>query len=164
MLAELGDGSRNLEPVRNINDFLKKFHQTTSFVTKEWLEEELESAELFASFERLYSAGKENPLRLDLSEKGELTHYTNPIQIIQHKVTDFFVSDADPNELYVGATVWAELEVEVEYYPWADVYDRRVAYSPPKCECVYPEVEMDVQLDVVGEEVASIEVVKMNRS
>jgi hypothetical protein len=116
LVAELGDRSRNLEPVRNINDFLKKFHRTRSFITKEWLEEELDPSELFASFERLYHAGRENPLRLDLSEKGEPTHYTNPVQIVRHEVTDFFVSDADPNELYVGATVWAELEIEVEYY------------------------------------------------
>jgi hypothetical protein len=90
------------------------------------------------------------------------------IQIVQHEVKDFFVSDVNPEELYVSAVVWAELEVEIEYYASRRIerdwhrYDpeehrrgfldsldtlreeRRAAYV----ECVYPCVEIHLQLEV----------------
>jgi hypothetical protein len=90
---------------------------------------------------------------------------------VQHKVEEFFVSDVASDELYVSATVWAELEVEVEYYGrrstlrsshlprWfsrSDLRDEdedgdeylRDERRTATCECIYPCVRMQVQLDV----------------
>ena len=163
LVADLGGKFDNLETFKTLDAFLKKFQTRKSFITKKWLDEELNSPAVFEALDRLYHGGDENPLELDFSDKGEPTGYTNLVQIVQHDVRDFFVSDADPDELYVSATVWAELEVEIEYCPRRGYSHYAHDLSSAKCECVCHEVEMQVQLDVVGQEVKSVRVSSVGR-
>ena len=72
-----------------------------------------------------------------------------------------FVSDAEPNELYVSATAIAEVEIEFEFYPWTGSPNRPIDVDNPKCDCRYPEVVLQIQLEVVDETVESIRVSSM---
>ncbi len=124
-----------------------------------------------------------------ITDYGEPTGYVNLIQVVQYKLEDFFVSDVAPDELYVSTTIWAEFELEVEFHARLgaerDRYDRNYRprrrrslgdYVPDwhsqddyerwerrasECECIYPCVRLEVQLDVVAEDLKDVSISSM---
>jgi hypothetical protein len=65
--------------------------------------------------------------------------------------------------LLVGVTLWAELELEVEYEPyvhdWLDWRDAPTATM----KLVYPTIVADLEFEVVGTEVKSVLVTDAER-
>ena len=51
------------------------------------------------------------------------SRYVSLIELVQYEVEDYFVSDLAQNALYVGVTLWTELEIEVEYVPSVELRD-----------------------------------------
>ena len=92
----------------------------------------------------------------EFDKLGEPSGYSRVIQIVQHTVEDFFVSDLDRDVLYVSATVWAELELEVEYYRRHRDTDYEYFGEDDRffiIKCIYPCVTMQAQFEVSGETV-----------
>ena len=100
----------------------------------------------------------------DIETLGDPTGYLSFIQIVQHELEKFFVSDLEPGELYVSATVWAELELEVEYEGSRrrryDDDERRILRTKCICLCV----RMEIQLEVQAEDVTRVSVGSMERA
>ena len=89
-----------------------------------------------------------------VTELGEPTEYFNLIRLVQSNVEEFIVSDLPGERHYVGATLWAELEIEVEFYErkrHLDDDDEERRLGPPrmpKYKCTYPCVRVQLRLDV----------------
>lgn len=166
LLADLGSGAANVRAYRKLDDLLQELHGRTSFVTLSWLNEKVGQRVVEEAVDR-FLAGNDGLIESYIGDQGEPTGYTSLLQLVQHDVRSFVVSDIEGDEFYVGATVWAELEIETEYYPthrfeapfrsWdldtgpetSGWYGARSALV----KCIYPSVEFTVQLDIQAEEI-----------
>jgi hypothetical protein len=167
LVTDLGEHADNVSAYSSVDSFLRANNERSSFVDADWVTARFDEEVVREAID-IFINGNEYVLENEFRDKGEPSGYTSLIQIVQHEVKDFFVSDVNPEELYVSAVVWAELEVEVEYYAsrrierdwhardpeeyrreFLDSLDalreeRRAAYV----ECVYPCVEIHLQLEI----------------
>ncbi len=147
--SELGDYRDNLEVFLRIDEFLRKYHARSSFIDEVWVKAQIETKQFDQAVEDFIDE-RRDIFERQIEEKGEPTGYVSLIQVVQHEAEDFFVSDLAPDELYVSLKVWAELEVEVEYYERnGDDYFRQENWSVVT-KCIYPCVRMQVQFEVAG--------------
>jgi hypothetical protein len=165
LIADLGEQTGNVEVFRSLDDFLKRHASRSTFITSQWIEEQLKDSVqvplLLRAFQEKYNEDESNPLGIDISDWGEETYYSDPTTISDPHVLDFFVSDAEANGLYVSATLIAEVEIEFEFYPWTGSAHFPVDVDNPRCYYRYPEVVMQLQLEVVDDCVESIRVSSM---
>ncbi len=178
LVEDLGAVRDNVLLFSDINAFLKDYRVTRlSFIEQEWVVEQINS-ETVANAVNKFVDEHSDIFEEKVLDKGDPSGYVSFIQIVQHRVEEFFVSDIADDELYVSATVWAELEVEVEFYTRPDSshfpywlarsrrrretddeegeeYHRDERRRTAKCECIYPCVRMQVQLDVTGRDLRS---------
>jgi|GEM_PF-3532455 len=167
LVADLGEHIDNVSTYSSVDSFLRANNERSSFVDSDWVTTHFDEKVVREAIDAFIN-GNKYVLEYEFRDKGEPSGYISLIQIVQHEVKDFFVSDVNPEELYVSAVVWAELEVEIEYYASRRIerdwhrYDpeehrrgfldsldtlreeRRAAYV----ECVYPCVEIHLQLEV----------------
>lgn len=160
LLADLGGCPGNVAVFTSIDQFLRAHHARSSFIDIEWVRTQVQTERVFQAVAAFV---EENHQVLErwIEEEGELTGYALLVQIVQHEVEDFFVSDVAPNELYVSVTIWAELEVEVEYEArWRDHYFREESRAAVT-KYIYPCIRMELQLAVIGEALAAAAVGSM---
>lgn len=142
-----------LEVFSSIDAFLKVHHARSSFIHKPWLTSRIDTPLTITALDEFIEASTgifDGFLRDDAEPTGHL----NLVQIVQFDVEDFFVSDIDGGKLYVSAEVCAELEIEVEYSeysPRLEYDERRNHFS----ECIYPQVRVTLQFEVVDSTVQS---------
>lgn len=146
---ELGAAATHLVTYRSLDDFLARHHARVSSITEDWVSKQMSEEH---AHEAMVEAIDQRQWLLDhlIERLGEPTGYLNLVQIVQHEIRRFFVSDLPENELYVGVTVWAELEIEVEFYPEPE---DGPLLPRARTKCIYPCVEYDVQLEVRDEKV-----------
>ncbi|MBI3781346.1 MAG: DUF4935 domain-containing protein [candidate division NC10 bacterium] len=150
LLSDLGAFESNVEVFHGLDEFLRVHHARSSFIDTTWVKEQIETKQVSQGVEDFLDE-RSDFFERQIEENGESTGYVSLIQLVQHEVEDYFVSDVAPNELYVSVTVWAELEVEVEYYARTEGTHFREEKLTSFCECIYPCVRMQLQLQVVGE-------------
>jgi hypothetical protein len=158
LVTELVDAENSLEVFHEVNDLLRTHYARTSFVTEEWVDNQIDKDDFVSALDSFFDR---RPDILDTSNEGigESTGYSRVIMIVQRETRDFFVSDLDSDVVYVSATVWAELELEVEYYARnRDPYRNYLieASHSSVIEYLYPCVEVHVQFEVRGETVERI--------
>lgn len=166
LTAEVKDAEGSLEIFRNVDDFLRVHHARTSFVTEKWVALQIDSDDFSNALDSFLD---KNPYVLggDIEELGEPSGYSRVIQVVQHEIEDFFVSDLNKDVLYISAAVWAELELEVEYYrrregPKYEHFDEDD--SAYVVECIYPCITMQVQFEVSGGTIKRILVSSLERA
>jgi hypothetical protein len=152
LLTDLGSCTGNLEAFQDLDQFLRRHHSRSSFIDRDWVKSQIDSQQVQEAVEAFIEQ-HDNVFDWYVQKKGEPTGYVSLIQLVQHELEDYFVSDVAPDELYVSVTVWAELEVEVEYEPRSEWGTHRAQRASATCECIYPCVTMRLQLDVVGNDV-----------
>jgi hypothetical protein len=158
LAAEVTGAEGSLEVFHKVDDFLRVHHIRTSFVTEKWIEGQIDGGEFVTALDSFLDK-RPDILVGEVEEVDEPTGYSSVIQVVQHKIEDFFVSDLDRDVLYVSATVWAELELEVEYYRrHKDRYYENLGEddSSPVFEYIYPCVTMQTQFEVSGEAVKRV--------
>ena len=150
LLSDLGSFQSNVEAFNGLDEFLRVHHARSSFIDTSWIKEQIGTKQVSQAVEDFLD---ERPDFFNwwIEKKGRPTGYVSLIQFVQHEIEDYFVSDAAPNELYVSIILWAELEVEVEYDPKTEDTYFRDDKLTSTCECIYPCVLMQLQLQVVGE-------------
>lgn len=149
LLTELGTESARLQTFRSLDDFLAQHHRRVSWITEAWVSSKLGTEIVH---EAVVGAIDDNQELFDhlIEELGEPSGYLTLTQIIEHKILKLVVSDLPGSELYVGATVWAELEIEVEFYADAEDDDEPLRTAT---KCIYPCVEYHIQMEVAGQDV-----------
>lgn len=165
LAAEVKDAEGSLEIFRKVDVFLRVHHARTSFVTEKWVAVQIDSDDFSKALDSFLEK-RPDVLEDEIEELGEPSGYSRVIQVVQHEIKDFFVSDLDKDVLYVSATVWAEIELEIEYYrknndPYYEYFDEDDSSSV--VECIYPCVAMQVQFEVSGETIDQIIVASLER-
>jgi hypothetical protein len=166
LAAEITGMEGSLEVFRKVDDFLRVHHVRTSFVTEKWIEGQINREEFVTALDSFLDK-RPDILGGEVEELGEPSGYSRVIQVVQHKIEDFFVSDLDSDVLYVSATVWAELELEVEYYRRHK--NRHYEFlgeddTSSIIEYIYPCVTMQIQFEVSGETVKRVLVSSLERA
>lgn len=144
-----------------LDNFLKAHHRRTdSWVDKPWIIQQIESSQTEDALEE-FITGRAERLLPRVDGHVSLTGYTKLIQIVQSEVEDFFVSDITTESLFVGVTLWAELEIEVEYepYDWRDIIGEQTS----KIKTVYPTLRAELAFEVTGRKLKSVSVTDMER-
>ena len=97
-----------------------------------------------------YINGKEDRLVMPSvdHERAMFTGYLKFIQVVQRNVEDFFVSDMVSGAMMVGVSLWAELEIEIEYEIGLDVWSSRSNEPTSQIKVAYPVIYADLQLEV----------------
>jgi len=167
LVTDLGEHADNVSVYSTVDSFLRANNERSSFVDSDWVTTRFDEDVVLKAVD-VFINDNEYVLEYEFRDKGEPSGYSSLIQIVQHEVKDFFVSDVTPEELYVSAVVWAELEVEVEYYASRRIERDRHSFDPEEyrgefldsidalreerraayVECVYPCVEVHLQLEV----------------
>ena len=162
LLADLTGSDANVAVFGSVDEFLRTHHARSSFIDLNWVKRHVEADNV----EQAVQAFVEDHYHLFepyVEELGDPTGYLSLIQVVQQDVEDFFVSDVAADELYVGVTIWAELEVEVEYEGSRRDYYLRDEGRGPKTKCIYPCIRMDLQLEVRGQNVTGVVIGSMER-
>ena len=166
LAAEVASAEGSLEVFRKVDDFLRTHYTRTSFVTEKWIDTQMDSDGLLMALDSFLDK-RPDILEGEIEELGEPSGYSRVIHVVQHKIEDFFVSDLDSDLLYVSATVWAELELEVEYYKRHKDSDYEYFGDDDRLsviKCVYPCVMMQAQLEVSGATVKRVLVSSVERA
>lgn len=144
LIAELGDDSKLMPTFRTLDDFLARYHARVSSITEDWVGSQLSEELPYAA---VVGAIDEHQWLFDhlVEELGEPTGYVHVLKVLQQKILSFFVSDLPGNALYVSAIVWAELEIEMEFYD-PDPDDSGLCNATAKY--IYPCVQYRIQLEV----------------
>jgi PIN domain len=155
LLADLGGSDANVAVFVSVDHFLRTHHARSSFIDIEWVKERIDTDEVKRAVQTFVD-DDHYLFEREIEERGNPTGYVSFIQVVQHKVEDFFVSDVAPDELYVSVTVWAELEVEVEYENSRHDSHFRDEPRAVTTDCIYPCVRIEIQLEVRGQDVARV--------
>ena len=149
LVAELPQREASIETARSIDDFLKQHHARSSFIDSKWVEKCIDDSNFFSALSAFLDEAHTVFLR-DIEKLGEPTGYFSLIQIVQHEIEEFFVSDVQADELYVSAIIWAELEVESEYYEsaYGEYVYRRGGVPAARPVLIHPCVQIHVQIAV----------------
>jgi hypothetical protein len=155
LLSDLVGFEGNVEAFSGLDDLLRVHHARSSFIDKRWLEKQVGTKQVTRAIEHVVDEHGELFSR-QVEDKGEPTGYVSLIELVQYEVEDYFVSDLAQNALYVGVTLWAELEVEVEYAATVERWNFQGGEAPTLAFLyVYPSVRLQLQLEVVREKLAS---------
>ena len=124
-----------------VESFLKIHHKRSSLVDKAWVETQVESSLVDEAIER-YVQGREDRLVMPSvdADRAVFTGYSMFVQVVQRHVQDFFVSDMLSGAMMVGVSLWAELEIELEYEVATDVWSSRRNGSTTQIQMVYPVI------------------------
>jgi hypothetical protein len=153
LIRDVSGFESNVEAFCGLDDLLRVHHARSSFIDTQWLEKQIDTKKVSRAIEHFVDEQSDLFSR-QVEDKGEPTGYASLIQLVQHEVEDYFVSDVSKNALYVSVTLWSELEVEVEYYPREhEDYPRGPAFL-----YLYPSVRLQLHLEVVDEKVAKVTV------
>lgn len=166
LTAEIASAGGTLEMFSTVDDFLREHSTRTSVITEEWIKCQIDSDDFSTAFDSFLDKWPESFLD-EIEGVGDPSGYSRVIQIVQNRIEDFFVSDLDHHVLYVSVTVWAELELEVEYYK--EQKYRYYGYHgedtrSSETKCIYPCVTMQVQFEVSGETVKRVLVASVERA
>jgi hypothetical protein len=164
-LAEDLQGLPNAVAVYDrLDSFLKIHHQRSSWVDKAWIETQVESSLVDKAIER-YIQGREDRLvmpSVDI-DRAIFTGYSLFVQVVQRDVQDFFVSDMLSGAMMIGISLWAELEIEIEYEVAADAWPSRRNGSTTQLEMVYPVIVAELQCEVANKMLKSVSVSDIER-
>lgn len=169
LVAELGDHRDNIEVFLRIDDFLRLYHARSSFIDEAWVNHQIETEQFIQDIRDFIGEDYSYWKRIAYREITAPIQQAWLTQIVQHEIEDFFVSDLTPDELYVSATVWAELELEVhysterdeDYYRQQDKWGLQPKKWKTYFQYIYPCVIMKVDFIVAEEALKSIEVTEM---
>lgn len=102
---------------------MKVHHARSSWIDKTWVEAQVNSSVEDKVIER-YINGKEERLVMPSvdHDRAMFTGYSYFVQVVQRNVEDFFVSDMVSGAMMVGVSLWAELEIEIEYEIGSDAW------------------------------------------
>jgi PIN domain-containing protein len=153
----------NIVASPSLDAFLKEHHRRASWVEKDWVEQQVATRRVDDALSAFIEGREERLVGRYLDDYASLTGYINLLQVVQREVLDFFVSDMTAGALLVGVTLWAELELEVEFqskiHDWRDWRDTPSA----KIRVVYPTVIAELEFEVVGNEVKTVSVSDVQR-
>jgi len=162
---------RELDPLpydvlvyEGLDAFLKVHHARSSWIDRDWVEVQVESPLVDAAIER-YIQGKEDRLVMPSVEhdRAIFTGYSNFVQVVQRNVEDFFVSDMVSGAMMVGVSLWAELEIEIEYEVSHDIWRSRSNGPTTQIKMVYPTIYAELQFEVVGKALKTVAVSDIER-
>jgi hypothetical protein len=160
---DLKSSSSNIKAYEGLDSFLKAHHRRSSWVDEKWVAEQVEARQVDDAIEAYLRGREERFVRPYVGDRGSPTGYSALLQVVQRDVRDFFVSDMTAGALLVGVTLWAELEIEVEYEPfrgdWRDWRDD----SAISWKIIHPTVVAQLELEVIGREVKSAAVTDIER-
>ena len=146
-----------------LESFLKAHHRRSSWVDEQWLAEQIESPLVDDAIEA-YMRGRETLfVRSSIGGRGAPTGYASFLQVVHRDLREFFVSDMTAGALFVGVTLWAELEFEVEYEPFLSDWRDRRGEKAVTWRFEHPAVVMQLELEVIGREVKSVTVADIER-
>ncbi|NYF51086.1 PIN domain-containing protein [Tunturiibacter gelidoferens] len=162
---ELNSVSNAVAVYEGLDAFLKVHHARSSWIDKEWVEAQVESSLVDSAIER-YINGKENRLVMPSvdHEGAKFTGYSNFVQVVQRDVENFFVSDMVSGAMMVGVSLWAELEIEIEFEIGQDVWLSRSKGPTSQVKVVYPVISADLQLEVANKSLKSVTVSDIERA
>lgn len=163
LLAELCNSPDNVTLFATVDDFLSTHHKRSSFIDMDWVKDHINEWHLTGAVGDFVD---QNALFFyrEIEKLGRPTGYESVIRVLKYKIEKFFVSDVAPDqdELYVSATITAELQVEVEYETYQDSHRRGEPVEIIN-NCIYPEVSMELQLGVLKRDITSIVVGSMEQ-
>jgi hypothetical protein len=148
-----------------LDAFLRVHHKRSSWVDEAWVKAQAESQLVDDAIER-YIRGREDRLvmpSLD-NDHAMFTGYALFVQVVQKNVQDFFVSDMLSGAMMVGVSLWAELEIEIEYEVMADVWSSKRSGPTTQLQMVYPTVVAQLQFEVAHRKLKSISVSDVERA
>ena len=147
-----------------LDAFLKIHHQRSSWVDKAWIETQVESSLVDEAIER-YIQGREDRLVMPSvdNDRAIFTGYSMFVQVVQRDVQDFFVSDMLSGAMMVGVSLWAELEIEIEYEVAADVWHSKWNGATTQLQMVYPVIVAELQCEVANKMLKSVSVSDIER-
>ena len=163
---EINTLSHPLHVYETIEDFLRAHHRRESSIDKKWISQQLEAerpANLIDDYIRYREDQFVEPY---LDDDLKPRRFLQLVQIVQHRVDDFFVSDISKDEVLVCADVWAELEIEAEYEckrsrsydgDWAPLVESGY-------KCVYPAIQFQIEWKVRGTEVVFCTIAEVERA
>jgi hypothetical protein len=161
--AEVKASEGRIKVYEGLDGFLKAHHRRSSWVDEKWVEKQVETKLVDDAIEAYLNGREERFARSYIEDRGSATGYASLLQVVQRKVEDFFVSDMTSGALLVGVSLWAELEIEIEYESFhGDWRDRRDGPTI-NLKVVYPTVLAQLELEVVGQEVKSVLVSDVER-
>jgi len=154
---DLAGFESNVEAFNGLDGMLKVHHARSSFIDKQWLEKQIETEQVGTAIQDFVDAQVEF-FRSEIEKRGEPTGYLQLTNLVQHDVEDYFVSDVAQNALYVSLTLWAELEVEVEYDVWIELHEVRGSSHETRLRFIHPCVRLQLQFEVAGENLVGAKV------
>ncbi len=147
-----------------LDSFLKLHHKRSSWVDKDWIQVQVESSLVDSAIEQ-YIQGREDSLVMPSVEdhRAVFTGHSMFVQVVQRDVQDFFVSDMLSGAMMVGVSLWAEVEIEIEYEVAADVWSSRRNGPTTQVQMVYPVIVAELQFEVVNKTVKTVSVSDVER-
>jgi hypothetical protein len=146
-----------------LDNFLKAHHRRSSWVDEKWVVDQVGTQQVDDALEAFLKGREERFVRPYIDNRASPTGYASLNQVVQREVRDFFVSDMTAGALLVGVTLWAELELEIEYesyvHDWLDWRDTPTV----NMKIVYPTILAELELEVVGRKVKSVSVSDVER-
>ena len=97
------------------------------------------------------------------NDRAIFTGYSNFVQVVQRNVVDFFVSDMVSGAMMVGVSLWAELEIEIEYEIGHEIRRARSNGPTSQIKMVYPTIYAELQLEVVSNTLKTVAVSDIER-
>lgn len=160
---DLKSSGSNIKAYDGLDGFLKAHHRRSSWVDQKWVAKQVEAEQVDDAVEAYLRGREERFVRPYIDDRGSPTGYAALIQVVQREVRDFFVSDMTSGALLVGVTLWAELEIEVEYESFRDDWQDWKGGPTINLKVVCPTVIAQLELEVIGREVKSISVSDIER-
>jgi hypothetical protein len=162
---ELKGMPRGVAVYEGLDAFLKIHHKRSSWIDEAWVKAQVESQLVDDAIEQ-YIQGREDRLVMPSvdNDRAMYTGYSLFVQVVQKDVEDFFVSDMLSGAVMVGVSLWAELEIEIEYEVMAGVWSSKRNGPTTQLQMVYPNVVAQLQFEVSDKKIKSVSVSDIERA
>ncbi|MGA2100354.1 MAG: PIN domain-containing protein [Candidatus Sulfotelmatobacter sp.] len=161
LLNELAKVGNNVEAFYGLDSFLRSHNARLSFIDKEWLEDKIPETEAVTQAIQQYIDARGDLFTRQIEDKGEPTGWLSLVGIISQEVEDYFVSDLEKKALYVGVTLWTELEIEMEYIATAEPGEL-TGERGYQFLYLYPCLRFHIQCEVADEMIISAVISRMD--